>query len=145
VESGIDTGKEVVANDGRKIGRITAVRDDCVLVETGHVFKATHAIPAMFVHGDDAAVRATVSKEVVMDSPKVEDESWEVHAVLLHYGLEGPFEVDPDPDATETADAVGARAGVEPASLERTRIREHEQRRSHPDGAPVGDFDDRKD
>ena len=145
METGIETGMEVVANDGRTIGRIAAVRDDCVLVETGHVFKSTHAIPETFVHGGDDVVRATVSKEVVMGSPKIDDSAWDVHPVLLHYGLEGPFEVDPDPDATETAEAVGARHGVEPASLERTRIREHERERPHPDGAPVGDFDDLKD
>ena len=83
----------VVTSDDHTIGKVVAVRDDCVLVETGHVFHSVHAIPQSFLHEQDGKLRATVAKEIVDASPKVsDDDSWDCHVVLEHYGLEGPFE-----------------------------------------------------
>jgi hypothetical protein len=112
-------GKEVISSDDAKLGHVIAVRDDCVLVETGHVFKSKHAIPRSFLHEQDGVLRATVSKELVGDSPKVDESNWSCDEVLAHYGLTGTYEVDPDPDALENAETVGARAGAKPAPAQR--------------------------
>jgi hypothetical protein len=106
-------GREVVTHDDHKLGHVVDIRDDCVIVETGHVFKSRHAIPASFLHEHDGLLRATVSKDVFTDSPKVEDEHWSSEAVLAHYGLSGIFEVDPEPDSLENAETVGVRQGVD--------------------------------
>ena len=115
----ISEGLDVVTTDEHKIGRVVGTRDDCVLVETGHLRKTRHAIPRSFLHPEGEVVRATVSKEIVEGSPKVEDENWSCEPVLVHYGLAGPFTVDPDPDSLDNAETEGQRAGVEPAPRER--------------------------
>jgi hypothetical protein len=107
-------GQEVVTSDDQKLGHVVGVKGDCVLIESGHVFKARHAIPRSFLHEVDGTLRATVAKDIVSSSPKVDGDDWDCRAVLVHYGLEGPFEVDPDPDGLESAETVGARVGVEP-------------------------------
>jgi len=112
-------GLQVVTSDDHKIGRVIGSRDGCVLVETGHLFKSKHAIPDSFVHRQGDELRATVSREIVEASPKVEDESWSCDEVLVHYGLAGPFEVDPDPDGVDSAETEGQRAGVEAPPHER--------------------------
>lgn len=115
-------GTEVVTSDDHKLGQVVAEGNDCVIVETGHVFKKKHAIPSTFVHEHDGVLRATVAKEIITDSPKIDDETnWDCDAVLLHYGLNGPFEVDPPADGLEHAETEGARAGIEPAPAQRMR------------------------
>lgn len=111
---------EVITPDEQRIGRVAGNRDECVLVETGRLFKKTHAIPRSFLHPDGEAVKATVSKEIVEASPAVTDESWSRDEILAHYGLAGPYAVDPDPDSLDNAETEGRRAGVEPAPHERT-------------------------
>jgi hypothetical protein len=91
-------GKHVVTSDDQKLGTVIAERDDCVIIETGHVFKSKHAIPRSFLHEHDGVLRATVTKDVVDDSPKIDLDHWSCEVVRLHYGLDGPFEVDPDPN-----------------------------------------------
>jgi len=111
-------GKHVVTSDDQKLGTVIAERDDCVIIETGHVFKAKHAIPRSFLHEHDGVLRATVTKDVVDDSPKIDLEHWSCEVVRLHYGLDGPFEVDPDPnDGTKRPDD-----GVHQLSGERNRL-----------------------
>jgi hypothetical protein len=112
-------GLEVVTTDDHKLGTVIAERDDCVVIETGHMFKTKHAIPRAFLHEHDGVLRATVAKDVITGSPKIDLEHWDCQLVNLHYGLEVPFEVDPDPDGVESAETVGARAGVTPAPAER--------------------------
>ncbi|HEY3183026.1 MAG TPA: hypothetical protein VGJ77_09340 [Gaiellaceae bacterium] len=134
-------GYEVVTSDDHKIGHVVDERDDCVIVEHGHIFKAKHAIPKTFAHVDDVAgvVRATITKDVFTDGPKVTDD-WDCNAVLEHYGLVGGLE-HPDTegygetlptDPAETADDsdVAQRAamregtaddGSTPAVHERSR------------------------
>lgn len=111
-------GQTVVSADDHTIGKVIGQRDDCVLIETGHVFKSTHAIPASFLHEHEGEIRATVSKEIVNDSPQVDADSFDCEAVLLHYGLGGPYEVDPDP-VLDNAETEGARHGIDPAPAER--------------------------
>lgn len=112
-------GQDVVGSDDNKLGQVVAERDDCVIVETGHVFKSKHAIPRQFLHENDGELRATLTKDVVSDSPKVDLDQWDPQAIRLHYGLDGAFEVDPDPDGLDSAETVGAREGVTPAPAQR--------------------------
>ena len=91
-------GKDVVTADDQKLGTVIAERDDCVIIETGHVFKTKHAIPRSFIHEGEDVLRATVTKDVVNDSPKVDLDNWSCEEVRFHYGLDGPFETSPDPD-----------------------------------------------
>ena len=68
-------GQEVVTSDDQKLGTVIASRDDCAIVETGTVFKSKHAIPREFLHEHDGVFRATVTKDVVNDSPKVDPDA----------------------------------------------------------------------
>jgi hypothetical protein len=112
-------GLEVVTTDDHKLGTVIAERDDCVVVETGHILKAKHAIPRSFLHEHDGVLRSTVAKDVITGSPKIDLENWDCQAVNLHYGLEVQFERDHDPDGLDNAETAGARAGVKPAPAER--------------------------
>lgn len=108
----------VVTSDDHKLGTVVAERDDCVVIETGHIFKTKHAIPRDFLREVDGTLRATVTKSVIDDSPKVDLESWDCGSVRLHYGLDGPFEVDPDPDGLGP-EGDAARAGLTPTPVQR--------------------------
>src|SRR3954453_17215998 len=102
----------VVTSDDHKLGSVIDERDGCVVIETGHIFKTKHAIPREFLHEGDGVLRSTVTKNVVADSPKVDLENWDCAAVRAHHGLDGPFEVDPDPNGSENAETDALRAGV---------------------------------
>lgn len=114
-------GQDVVTSDDHKLGTVVGDRDGCVIVESGHVFKTRHAVPKDFLHEHDGVLRATVGKDVVRDSPKVEGDSFDVNAVKLHYGLIEVHVVDPDPqDVNAETDQVRDSApevvaGVDPA------------------------------
>jgi hypothetical protein len=114
----------VVTNDDQKLGTVVAERDGCVIIETGHIFKAKHAIPRDFLHEVDGVLRATVTKAVIDDSPKVDLDNWDCSAVRVHYGLDAPFEVNADPDGLENAETDALRAGMKPAAAERIDIME---------------------
>jgi hypothetical protein len=116
--------RTVVTSDDQKLGTVIDERDNCVVIETGHVFKTKHAIPREFLHEVDGVLRATVTKDVVDDSPKVDLEQWDCSTVRLHYGLDGPFEVDPDPNGLENAETDALRAGRKPAPAERLDVME---------------------
>ena len=100
-------GQDVVGSDDHKLGTVVDERDGCTVVEMGHVFKSRHAIPDDFLHEFDGVLRATVSREIVEDSPKVEDDGFDVNAVKLHYGLLEVHVVDPDPDERDAAAIAG--------------------------------------
>ena len=91
-------GQDVVTSDDQKLGTVIAERDDCVIIETGHLFKSKHAVPRPFLHEHDGVLRATVTKDVVSDSPKIDLENWDSQPVNVHYGIDVPFEVESDPD-----------------------------------------------
>ena len=115
-------GYDVIGSDDHKLGAVTAVDDDLLIVEGGLLRKSKHAIPLAFAHADESEqiVRLSVSKQVVDDSPQLENGDVDRQAVALHYGLVQPTEVDPDSSAED--DAV--RSGIDPAERERARIRE---------------------
>jgi len=114
----------VVTSDNQKLGTVVDERDRCVVIETGHVFKTKHAIPREFLHEVEGVLRATVTKDVVDDSPKVDLENWDCSVVRLHYGLDGPFQVDLDADGLENAETAAQRAGIKPTPVERLDVLE---------------------
>ena len=148
-------GYDVVTSDDHKIGQVVDVRDDCLIVEHGHVFKAKHAIPKAFATVDESAgvVRATVTKDVFTDGPKVTDE-WDCNAVLEHYGLvgglaapetEGYGETLPTDPALAADDDVAERAAMregkaDDGSMPAVRGRSHSA--FDPTG-PTSDFAER--
>src|SRR5438046_315542 len=81
-------GYEVVTVDEHKIGKVVGQSGDFLIVEQGALLKSKHALPREFAHVDDSAqlVRVTVPKEIVSDSPKVDDRIDE-REVAEHYGL----------------------------------------------------------
>jgi hypothetical protein len=88
-------GTDVVTYDEDKLGTVLEQRDDFVIIESGHVFKSKHAIPRDFVHEQDGVLVATVAKDVVMDSPKIENGTFDAEAIRRHYGLDVPYEGEP--------------------------------------------------
>ena len=91
-------GFEVVTNDDCKIGHVLAVQDSHLVIEHGLLKKSRHAVPETFAHSDDSEemVRLSVSKEIVVNSPKLENGSIDTQAVAEHYGL---AEGTPAPEA----------------------------------------------
>jgi hypothetical protein len=106
-------GQDVVTSDDHKLGTIVSQRNGCAIVESGHVFKTRHAIPGDFLHEHEGVIRATVGKDVVHDSPKVDGDEFDVQAVRMHYGLVEVHLVDPNPESP-SAESEGARHGVDP-------------------------------
>jgi hypothetical protein len=127
-------GFEVVTSDDCKIGHVVAVEGDHLVIEHGLLKKTRHAVPETFAHTDEAeeTVRLSVSKEIVVSSPKLENGSIDRQAVGEHYGLaegtpapatEGYGELDDD-DPARSADQDALRAGREPANQQRAETRE---------------------
>jgi hypothetical protein len=81
-------GQAVITSDDHRLGEVIEDRDDCVVIELGHMFKNRHAIPKTFLHEQDGVYRATVTKEIVAASPKIDLENWDRSEVNRHYGLE---------------------------------------------------------
>ena len=111
-------GQTVVTSDDHTLGTVLAERDDCVIIEMGHVFKAKHGIPREFLHERDGVLHATVTKAIIHDSPKIDLEHWDCADVRLHYGLDGPFEVDSDADGVG-AEGDAALLGEKPDTVHR--------------------------
>jgi hypothetical protein len=127
------TGYEVVTTDDHKIGSVVDAQGDYLIVESGTLRKHRHALPKAFAHTVDAdqLVRVTLSKELVDDSPRVDDGIDEL-AVARHYGLASGYE-QPETggrgelvadDPAESAAVDGLRHGVVPADEQRAEIRE---------------------
>jgi len=101
-------GTDVVTYDEDKLGTVLEQRDDFVIIESGHVFKSKHAIPREFVHEQGGVLVATVAKDVVMDSPKLDNGTFDADAIRRHYGLDMPYEIDAEPEETaERREALG--------------------------------------
>jgi hypothetical protein len=131
-------GFEVLTSDDGKAGRVVDVRGDNLIVEHGTIFKSRHALPRTFAHVDEAegVVRASVSKELIESSPKVDNGEVDERAVAEHYGLAEGYESPPTEGYGESVPddpAFGAerdrqRAGMTATEEERARI----QRDSEP-------------
>ena len=130
-------GQEVVTSDDHKLGTVVAERDDCVIIETGTIFKAKHAIPREFLHEHDGVLRATVTKDVVGDSPKVDVDSFDVGAVREHYGLNVQFVTDPDPAQGQQpapAQRIQTLGEVNDQSVDMPVIRDRQANANDPGG-----------
>jgi hypothetical protein len=125
---------EVIDNDNHNVGHVVGEEADSIIVERGHLRKHRHAVPRTFVVVDEDArvVRTTVSKELIEDSPEVNDDGVDERAIAAYYGLAGGYE---QPDtlgygevaADETAisaDLQTRRAGIIPPEEKRARMRE---------------------
>jgi hypothetical protein len=75
--------------DDKKLGTVVRAEDDYVVFEHGTLRKQHHAIPITTVEVDESAqeVRTTLSKELVEDSPKVDDDGLDRDALARHYGV----------------------------------------------------------
>ena len=127
-------GYQVVTSDDCKFGHVVGREGDHLIIEHGTLKKTKHAVPATFAHADDAeeVVRLSVPKQIVEDSPKLEDDTIDEQAVAQHYGLaegepapetEGYGETLPD-DPAWSADQDALRAGRETADQQRAKVRE---------------------
>lgn len=119
-------GYEVVTVDEHKVGKVVGESGDFLIVEQGALLKSKHALPREFAHVDDAEqqVRVTVPKEIVSDSPKIDDDDIDERAVKEHYGLAlapGPSDEEyaPQPDSPEEGRAR-MREGDEQSGLPRS-------------------------
>jgi hypothetical protein len=116
------------------MGHVVATKGDFLIVEHGAIFKSRHALPREFAHVDDAdgVVRATVSKEILADSPKLDDDEVNEQAVAAYYGLAGGTPApetagygDLEPtDPARSAEVQGTQADIESPVEERARMRE---------------------
>ena len=134
---------EVLASGGESVGIAVGVRDGNVVVEHGRLLKSRRALPLAFVQVDEDAhvVRATISKRMIEESPKLRKDVDQA-AIARYYGLvgggsspatEGYGEVGPD-DPAVSAERQELASGLEPAASERARMREHPEQL---EGEPV--------
>jgi hypothetical protein len=82
-------GYDVITNDGEKLGHVVGTDGSLLLVERGTIRKSHFALPQAIAHTDpdENEVRLTVSRQVVEQGPKVEDDVDE-QAVADYYGIE---------------------------------------------------------
>jgi hypothetical protein len=83
-------GYQVLTADEKKIGHVVGTSGDFVIVEHGHLQKLRHAVPreATQVDDDRQEVRLTVSKGIVLASPKIHKSGeFDDQAVAAHYDL----------------------------------------------------------
>jgi hypothetical protein len=143
-------GYEVVTPGDETVGKVVEQKGDYVIVEHGLLRKSRHAVPRSMIEVDEGAnkARTTVSKEVIADSPEVENGSFDEQAVAQYYGLgadqEAPgtegYGVTDREDPSWSAEEQGLEAGVMPAEEQRARIREGMEDSTIPDApALLGD------
>lgn len=113
-------GYEVVTPDEDTVGHVVERKGDYLIVEHGLLRKSRHAVPWSTVEIDDAEqkARTSLSKELIVTSPKLENGSLDEQAVAAHYGLgadrtapatEGYGVTEPtDPARSAEHDAVSA-------------------------------------
>jgi hypothetical protein len=98
--------------DDKKLGTVVRDEGDFLVFEHGTLRKQHHAVPQSTVEVDDEAreVRTTLSKSLIEDSPKVEDDSGlDRGALKRHYGLEESEEIQQERERIETAVEERAR------------------------------------
>jgi hypothetical protein len=134
-------GYDVITSDDSKAGHVVGTRGDNLVVEHGTLRKTRQLLPRTFVEVDDSArvVRATITKDVLESSPKLDDGEVDERAVAEHYGLasgfdapetEGYGEVLPD-DPGRSAEHDELSLGLRTAEQERLDVlegRETEER-----------------
>ena len=126
-------GYTVVTVEDEKVGKVVEESGDYVIVEHGTLRKSKHALPREFAHVDESEeqVRLTISKNVFLDSPTV-DETIDEQAVADYYGIapssspvtDEPGGINAIDRPPESADGQARYDGVVPAEEERAHIRE---------------------
>jgi hypothetical protein len=126
-------GYDVIASDGHSVGTVVGERGDSIVLQHGLLRKHRRALPRTFVEVDDDArvVRTTLSKQLIEDSPELDDDVDE-QEIAAYYGLAGGYE-QPDTlgygelEADETAvsaELQTRRAGLLSPEEQRARTRE---------------------
>src|SRR5207248_5053464 len=127
-------GYEVVTSDGAKAGHVVGTRGDSLIVEHGTLRKSRHLLPRGLVEMDDSAhvIRASITKDILEASPKLEGDAVDEHAVAQHYGLAAGF-ADPETkgagqllpdDPALSAEQEELRLGLKTPEPERREIPE---------------------
>ncbi len=83
-------GYVVVTSDKRTVGRVVAVTDGYLIVQSGWLRRSRRAIPREFAHAADAAetVFVTVPRRVLDDAPKADRRSrFDAEEAARHFGL----------------------------------------------------------
>jgi hypothetical protein len=94
--------------DDKRLGTVVREEDGYVVFEHGTLRKQHHAIPWTTVEVDAGRqeVRTTLSKELVENSPKVDDGGLDREALARHYGA-------PDTAGDAVHERIETREGVE--------------------------------
>ena len=138
-------GYDVVTVDDQKIGKVVGETGMFLIVEQGALLKSKHPLPREFAHVDDSEqqVRVTVPKEIVADSPKIDDD-FDEQVAAEYYGIApspGPgtegYGVSEAGDPSRSSEEQAARQDVEPAVEERAQIREGEEQSGLPESSPA--------
>jgi hypothetical protein len=138
-------GYDVVTVDDHKIGKVVGETGKFLIVEQGALLKSKHPLPREFAHVDDSdqQVRVTVPKEIVADSPEVDDD-FDEQAAAEYYGLApspGPgtegYGVSDEGDPARSSEEQAARQGLDPAAEERARVREGDEQSGLPESSPA--------
>jgi hypothetical protein len=136
----------ISAADDKKLGTVVRDEGDYVVFEHGMLRKQYHAVPktTVDVDAERREVRTTLAKELVEDSPKVDDDGFDREQLSRYYGLADVSEAPPTEgygDTVATDPAHGAEteeqaAGLETAVEQRARIREGGTSGDRPGGIP---------
>jgi hypothetical protein len=140
-------GYDVISSDEHKLGRVARVDGDLLIVEHGHLLKKHYAVPVNFEHTDEAerVVRLSVSKQLVEDSPEVENGEIDRRAIAEHYGLAeaepapetlGEGELRPD-DPAWSEEYEERRLGREPSSERLAEIQKGKPHEAGPRGRQI--------
>ena len=138
-------GYDVVTVDDHKIGKVVGETGSFLIVEQGALLKSKHPLPREFAHVDDSEqqVRVTVPKEIVADSPKIDDD-FDEQVAAEYYGLApspGPgtegYGVSEAGDPSRSSEEQAARQGLEPAAEERAQIHGGEEQSGLPESSPA--------
>jgi hypothetical protein len=139
-------GYDVVTVDDHKIGKVVGETGAFLIVEQGALLKSKHPLPREFAHVDDSEqqVRVTVPKEIVADSPKIDDDHFDEQVAAEYYGIApspGPgtegYGVSDAGDPSRSSEEQAARQGLDPAVEERARIREGDAQSGLPESSPA--------
>jgi hypothetical protein len=124
-------GYTVVTSDGDKVGTVVGEESGNLIVQTGTLRHHTPAIPRTFAHANDTEheVCVTVTKDVVMESPKCDD-GLDQHAVAQHYGLE-------DADPAAVTEGYGELEADDPAAGDPMMREVEAQRAALREGRPA--------
>src|SRR2546423_14833603 len=105
-------GYEAITSDDRKVGQVVDIKGDNVIVEHGLLRKTQHAIPTAFVHADDSekVVRLSVSSDIVVSSPKLDDGQVDRRAAAAPHPLAGAAPPPPPPGPRATSPRAPPRS-----------------------------------